>query len=351
MYRNVFYFQHINEIGGVETFFYELVKKYRLWDITIVYSSGSQQQINRLKQYARIEKLNKSKQIECEKVFFNYALAIDYFKAKEYYQILHADYKQQGLEPSLDPRLTGYIAVSQTVATSFNELTGIEPMVCFNPLTIEDEDTNPVLNIISATRLTKEKGKWRMEALAKSMREAGILFNWDIYTNDTISINVPGVYYKKPNLNIRPFIAKADLLVQLSDSEGWCYTVNEALSLGTKVLATPCPSLKEMGGKDIIYLAFDLSNMQEVLKELSQLGKRKDKSTFEPVKDRWDEILAPGKSTYYIEEERVKTVVVKNYFDIMLDTKLFVGDIITMPKTRAEYLVGKGLVLILQHQF
>ena len=32
--KNAFYFQHINTIGGVETFFYELAKKYypKLWD-------------------------------------------------------------------------------------------------------------------------------------------------------------------------------------------------------------------------------------------------------------------------------------------------------------------------------
>ena len=54
--KNVFYFYYINSIGGVETFFYELAKKYCKYDITILYSKGNQDQINRLKKYAKVIK-------------------------------------------------------------------------------------------------------------------------------------------------------------------------------------------------------------------------------------------------------------------------------------------------------
>lgn len=310
--KNVFYFEHINNIGGVETMFWELAKKYRDRDIAVFYKTGSPDQINRLSQYIRVQQLGKEV-IECDKAFFNYQLAIDKFKAKEYYQILHADYKQQKIKPHLDDRLTGYIAVSKTVAKSFKELTGIEPIICYNPITITKDDLRPVLHLISATRLTKEKGKWRMEELAKKLAKSGLLFEWDIYTNDTNAINLPGVNYRKPNLNIRPYIAKADVVVQLSDSEGWCYTINEALCLGTKVLATPCPSLKEMGGEDIIYLNFDLSNINEVIKKLSKLVEPV-KTDFSPKKDCWDKLLAEGKSTYDISN-LVMVQCSKRYFD------------------------------------
>lgn len=45
--KNVFYFENINSIGGVETFFYYLIKKYENKDITILYQSGD---INQLKE-------------------------------------------------------------------------------------------------------------------------------------------------------------------------------------------------------------------------------------------------------------------------------------------------------------
>lgn len=345
MYKNVFYFSHINDIGGVETMFYELAKKYKNWDITIVYSTGAKQQINRLRQFVRVEKLDKAKKIECEKAFFNYSLALDYFNAKEYWQIIHADYVQQKLEPHLDSRMTGYIAVSNTVAKSFKQLTGIDAIVCYNPITIEDQDTLPVLNMLSATRLTKEKGKGRMAKLAERLNSAGVLFNWDIYTNDREPINIPGVYYKQPTLNIRPYIANADLVVQLSDSEGWCYTINEAMCLGVPVLSTPCPSIAEMDG-EVIYLNFDLSNLDEVIERISKL-KKKRKSAYKPKKDIWDKLLVPGKSTYYTEEKKVRGVAVKNYFDIQLQDTIMPGDINYFTKSRADELVSKGLIMIL----
>jgi len=34
MYSNVFYIPHFNVIGGIETYIYELVKKYHKYDIT-----------------------------------------------------------------------------------------------------------------------------------------------------------------------------------------------------------------------------------------------------------------------------------------------------------------------------
>ena len=48
-YTNIFYFDRLNKIGGVETFFYEIAKKYCDNDITVFYSYGDLKQIQRLK--------------------------------------------------------------------------------------------------------------------------------------------------------------------------------------------------------------------------------------------------------------------------------------------------------------
>ena len=44
-YTNIFYFDRLNKIGGVETFFYEIAKKYCDNDITVFYSYGDLKQI------------------------------------------------------------------------------------------------------------------------------------------------------------------------------------------------------------------------------------------------------------------------------------------------------------------
>ena len=54
MMRNVFYFLHINRIGGIEQFFAYLAEKYKDWDITIYYKSGDPQQLNRLRHFVKV---------------------------------------------------------------------------------------------------------------------------------------------------------------------------------------------------------------------------------------------------------------------------------------------------------
>ena len=44
---NLYYFHSILEIGGIETFFYYLAKKYKDWDLTIVYKEGNAKQLER----------------------------------------------------------------------------------------------------------------------------------------------------------------------------------------------------------------------------------------------------------------------------------------------------------------
>jgi hypothetical protein len=54
--QNVFYFDCINKIGGVETMFYEIAKKYNNWDITVYYAFGDPKQIERLSKFIRVKK-------------------------------------------------------------------------------------------------------------------------------------------------------------------------------------------------------------------------------------------------------------------------------------------------------
>jgi len=74
----------------------------------------------------------------------------------------------------------------------------------------------------------------------------------------------------KPTLNIMDEIVKADFLVQLSDNEGYCYSVVEALANGIPVIKTPIPVFDEIGLDDTnsITLNFDCSNYKEVIDKI-----------------------------------------------------------------------------------
>lgn len=293
MIKNMFYFSYLNSIGGVENMFYELSKKYKDWDIVIYYSNGDQKQIERLKKYVEVRKYNGEK-IECEKAFFNYrADIIDNVIAKDYYMIIHADYKAQGITPPSYPKINNYIGVSQAVCDSFEEITGKKCILCYNPITIDQP--KKTLKLVSATRLTKEKGKDRMIKFAKALDDAGIPFEWTVYTNSKSIIDNPSVIYKNPTLDINSKLIEADYVVQLSDSESYCYTMVEALLLGIPVIVTPWPCLKELKITDKygFILPFDMKDIP-----VEDVYTKTFNFTYESPKDSWDKILEPGESEY-----------------------------------------------------
>jgi len=157
-YTDIFYFANINVIGGVETYYYYLAKKYSdTTNLTVFYKHGDLDQIKRLKNLVRVKRYNGQK-IKCKKVFISYTHdIIDFIEAEEYIEIIHGDYKALGKTPRLNPKITKYIGVSKKVCESFKELTGLNIDLCYNPVAIDEP--KKVLNLISATRLTNEKRK------------------------------------------------------------------------------------------------------------------------------------------------------------------------------------------------
>lgn len=269
---NIFYVKSIGEIGGIETFLYYLSKLYKNYDMTIVYDYANREQLARLKKNVKCIKFN-GQEIECEKAFFNYNLdIIDKIKAKEYYQIIHGDYKATGIQCNTNAKITKYLAVSKIAGESFYQETGIKPEVIYNPLNIDKP--KKILKLISATRLTSEKGYNRMIKLAKEFSDKKIPFEWHVFTNKS-DIDSDFFIARKPKLNIINDIAEADYLVQLSDSEGYCYSIVEAMSVGTPVICTNIPVLKEIGvNKNNSYiLNMDMSNINvdKIYKEIPEV--------------------------------------------------------------------------------
>lgn len=304
---NAFYFQDISEIGGVETFFWEIAKKYYDYDITVYYRTGNTNQTRRLKKYVRVKKYV-GELVECEKVFFNYYFAdvIDNFKAKEKYQIIHTDYSLGMYKPIIDNRLTGYIAVSEAAAKSFEDITGIKPKVIYNPITVDKP--KKCLLLISATRLSDEKGKDKIIEIGNQLNEYGYPYLWLIFTTDTNAINNPNIVYMKPKLNIRDYLAKADFVLQLSKKEAYCYTLVEALSLGVPVIATEMPVLEEIGlnESNSIILKQDLSNLN-----VKDFYTKEFNFTYTPPESEWDKELIKSKSNYK-EELEMRFIVEAN---------------------------------------
>ena len=179
MIDNLFYFSNINKIGGVETFFYNLSRLHG--NLTVLYNTGDPGQVKRLSELVQVLKFNGDR-IKCKRAFFNYNCDIfDFIDAEERYQIIHADYKEQNLKP--DARIKNYIAVSKVAAEHFKEATGKTAEVIYNPVYIDKPKR--VLRLVSATRLTPEKGAERMKRAADILNKKGIPFVWQVFTNNT----------------------------------------------------------------------------------------------------------------------------------------------------------------------
>lgn len=339
-YKNVFYFYNINSIGGVETFLYYLISKYEDNDITILYKHGDINQIKRLRELARVKKY-KDEKIKCEKVFFSYEPdIIDNIEAKEYIGIAHANFKAQGVMPPLHPKITKWYGVSKDVCKSFEEQTGIKCELAYNPIYFKTPKRP--LKLISATRLTAEKGKARMERLGMLLDQAGIPYIWLVFTNSIKAINNNNIIFVPPKLDILKYIQEADFLVQLSDSEAFCYSVVESLMLNVPVIVTDLPVYKEIGLNDSNSIRLDLNFNEIPIEKLT----KKYKFTYEPPKDTWGDMLAKGKNTYrdepkvYYEVEALDTYQKLQLFDFELNEIPKKGDKWLVIEDRLDTLLG-----------
>lgn len=336
--KNLFYWRMIYRIGGVETFLWEIARKYgETHDIAVVYREGDPAQVARLTELVRTIKWKPGLQIHAERAFFGYQPDMDGITADEYFQVIHADYKAMGLGYEPPPEPHRFIAVSQNSRQSFAEISGQDVELSYNP--IDAKGTPKLLRLISCTRMTPEKGVDRMKLFAKALDDARIPFTWEIFTTGSSArFDSPNVFLRPSRLDVRPHIAAADYLVQLSDTEGYPYSVLEALCLGTPVIVTDFPSARELQLVDRVnsfILPLDMSELP-----LKEIHKGLKKFKYIPHSDRWDEFLIPGPGTWLEERgapARIRTVM--RYFDILLDRQMEVGDEQVATAERAEYLV------------
>jgi glycosyltransferase involved in cell wall biosynthesis len=234
-----------------------------------------------------------------------------------------------------DNKFDKFIGVSKTVCKDFKEWTGKDIELIYNPIKLEKPEK--ILFLLSATRLTKEKGKDRMLQFAKILDENNIPFLWLVFTDNKKEIKHPNIFFMDPKLDITNYISKADYLVQLSDNvEGYCYTVVESLILGTPVITTKCDVFKEIGIKDGIngfLLNFDMKNVP-----IDKIYKGLKKFEYEPPKSEWDKYL-DNNSKYNPNKKRIVKPI-RTYYDMELQKNVKKNDeSFEVTQKRANFLV------------
>lgn len=334
-YDVVFYFKSLNQIGGVEAMFYYLSCLYK--NIVVYYREADATQVLRLANNVEVHKY-KGKKIKCNKFFCNYGLDIE-VDAKEKYHIIHCDYKAVKFKPIMYPGFK-YIAVSKLTKDHFTDLTGVNAEVIYNPIVINKPEVKKKegLHLISATRLSSEKGGWRIDKLSEILDKAGVKYDWDIYTDRNYTFPSPNIHIKKPKLDLTKEMAEATYLVQLSNAEAYCYSVVEALMLGTPVIITDLPIFRELGITDeqAIRVDFDLKYV-----DIDKIVKGMKEVHYVPPKSNWDKYL--DSNTTYDPNEIVQIEAKKRYFDMELNRYVQRHEVIDVTKARASYLEAKNI--------
>ena len=222
----------------------------------------------------------------------------------------------------------------------------IKVETCYDPLELEPVKKVPI--IVSACRLDDVvKGGARTQCLIKALDRYCEANNrqylWMIFTNHTdLELDSPNAVYMKPRIDVRPYIAMADWVAQLSnDMETFCYTTNEASGYGVPIITTPLSVYEELPKCERIVLDWDCENVDEIARLIFE-KKIKDYNYIPPA-DRWDKFLAKGKSKY--KEEKTKMITLKfisfpSFYCVDECVELKSNDTITVSEDRAEELLN-----------
>ena len=339
----VMYIGNAHKIGGVETFIYTFCKEMcELYDIIVVYSEHMDaMQIARLAEFVQVMR-NPNKVIVCDTLISN-RITDDVpsnIKFKKKIQMCHTCQMKENYQ--IKKGWDDIVFVSQVAADSFRDQAP-EYKVIHN-LTSTEKPRKTLL-LISAQRMTYEKGEQRIIDLAETFTRNNIPFLWIVFTKDKLSKHVPGVVVADPTLYAKDFFKRADYVVGLSDIEAYGYTLVEAMQSGVPVLTTPISVLDEIGFKDGVngyIVPFDAKEA-DVKKFYNKIPKFKAmKNNNDEIKQQWQQLLGDTIPTHSYKpfSDFVKVVITEAYGDIELGRNMVKGEVVTMRKERALLLIS-----------
>jgi len=303
------YISNYNSIGGVERFVENFCKRMsKHYKITLLFDWVEKSQLLfEISDFVDVVKIDKE-----ETYHFDYFVnstawgysPYDNIEAEKLVQVCHADFRHVianwNFKYVNHEKTTHHVCVGEIVKLAFEEVT---PYKCDaiiynlldNSIQLEPKIKNDVLHLVTCSRLSGEKGFKRMLQLAQQLDSKKIPYIWNVYGNTSNSYarqvvswfkNCPNVVFK--GVTREPFkeINKADYLVQLSDTEGFAYSVYEAMQIKTPCIITPFASGNEQikNGINGYIVPFDMNDIdfETILKkelivpEFEELGKESD---------------------------------------------------------------------------
>lgn len=251
------------KIGGIETANYNIATTFKDRNIVFVFNDADEDQLLRLAKLHDVIIDNGTREYECDvAIFTNYDSApeiLDRIKARKVYQQIHADFyalKQmdewRNFAWKPNPRIDKILTVSETAQKGLQRAFGLDSVVVPNLLPKLPKTQSKVL--LALTRATPEKGVDRMVQLLKKLDAKNkdyILFLCSTIEQAKDSDQLylrenPRVITITPHPLSIELLRAADVLIQLSYNESYCYSVRQALQRGVPCLVSDCPELKKL---------------------------------------------------------------------------------------------------------
>lgn len=276
VYQNLLYC-----IGGIETADYNLARAFQNRRITFVFRTADLEQALRIGRFCDVYLDDPDDQYETDVLILanydSYPWVKGRVKAGKIYQQVHADWVSMKKHTKQwanfmwrpDNDIDTVVAVTETASKALKTAfrTPI-PSKTVRNIILRPE--RPHRTFLSLTRLSAEKGAGRIVEMVRRFHEADREFTWFIAataSNDGIVEKEighdPSVVFIKPGINAQGLVRSVDYLVQLSDTESYCYSAHEALLLGTPVIGTRIPEFKRIikPGQNGWLVKLDLSDL------------------------------------------------------------------------------------------
>jgi hypothetical protein len=251
------------------------------------------------------------------------------------------------------PQDRDYIVnVSQASKDSFAE--EAENAVVIHNLT-DGVKAHKALLLVSALRVgaqDKLGNDARCIKFAKMLDEAKIDYIWLYFGNRQMSGEPENMIYCGQRTDIRPFIAMADYLVQLSGSEAFSYSLLEALICRTPVIVTPLAQNAEMGIVDGLNAHIIPFNVEEYdVKKILRIPRFKYEYDNQAIIEQWRELLGdtiPHRNYRFEPKRDVVVEVTMQYRDLERNELMLPGKKCEMKYMRAIDLQNCGFVRIVE---
>jgi glycosyltransferase involved in cell wall biosynthesis len=343
----VIYRSFLSIIGGIETAVYNACNSLKdYYDIIFLYDTCDVKQLRRMQRQVKCIKYSGQK-IECDVLLlygFNPSSIFHTVKAKRIIQQICCNVKDVNYKYYHNNAITEFFADSEASAKEFmKQNPHLNCGVLHNLFNIGTP--KKCIRIMTASRLSWEKGYDKMKAMAKRLNEKGYPFIWTVFTNDLPNEEIDGFIFMKPRLNVIDYMKGNDYGFQGSKSESWGNTETEFLENGVPVIASEWASVREQidEGVNGYILKQDLSNLDEVIEKMYNNDLKGFKYNPKYSIKEWTNTIGdlgkPKLDYIFDKQEGYEVEVLKDCYYSVEQKKCVKGDtLIIGTESRLEYL-------------